>query len=115
MAVRARQPPPALRLVRPYFVRISSARVTNTQLSALIRLGWVAISNGKEGAGAHDPTPPACHIIHVRTSELNKVFTVGEATLVPSESSARSPIRRDRREIALINGYHPTHINQCAT
>src|SRR5205823_3986174 len=81
---------------------------TYTQLSALIRLGWVAISNGKEGAGAHDPTPPACHIIHVRTSELNKVFTVGEATLVPSESSARSPIRRDRREIALINGYHPT-------
>jgi len=50
-----------------------------------MRLGWVAISNGKEGAGAHDPTPPACHIIHVRTSELNKVFTVGGATLSDSE------------------------------
>src|SRR5437868_11532421 len=85
MAVRVRQPPPALRLVRPYFVRISSARVTNTQLSALIRLGWVAISNGKEGAGAHDPTPPALHIIHVITAELNRVFTVDGATLSDPE------------------------------
>ena len=39
----------------------------------------------EEGAGAHDPTLPACHIIHVRTSELNKVFTVGEATLSDPE------------------------------
>jgi len=46
-----------------------------------MRLGWVAISNGKEGAGAHDPTPPALHIIHVITAELNRVFTVDGATL----------------------------------
>src|SRR5207245_6704833 len=92
MAVRGRQLPPALRLVRPYFVRRFSARVIqHRQLSALIRLGWVAISNGKDGAGAHDPTPPACHIIHVRTSELNKVFTVGGATLAAERIQRSKP------------------------
>jgi len=50
-----------------------------------MRLGWVAISNGKEGAGAHDPTPPALHIIHVITAELNRVFTVVGATLSDHE------------------------------
>src|SRR5438477_7484745 len=62
-----------------------------------MRLGWVAISNGKEGAGAHDPTPTALHIIHVRTSELNKVFTVGGATLT-AEIEGRLNSKRGRRE-----------------
>ena len=63
-----------------------------------MRLGWVAISNGKEGAGAHDPTPPACHIIHVRTSELNKVFTVGGATLAAEIEGEGMNSKRGRRE-----------------
>ena len=42
--------------------------------------------------------PPACHIIHVRTSELNKVFTVGGATLAAEIEGKAMNSKRGRRE-----------------
>src|SRR6059036_1562162 len=119
MAVRGRQLPPVLRLVRPYFVRRFSARgIQNTSsFQHLMRLGWVAISNGKEGAGAHDPTPPACHIIHVRTSELNKVFTVGGATLAAERIQRSKPhsltvITRPRKSVCNRHVHLPKNVRE---
>src|SRR5206468_7393710 len=62
-----------------------------------MRLDWVAISNGKGGAGAHDPTPTSVPIIYVRPPELNQVFTVVGAILA-AENCEGMNSKRGRRE-----------------
>src|SRR5438874_6465805 len=53
-----------------------------------VRLGR-HLRQWEEGAGAHDPTRTACHIIYVRTHELNQVFTV-EGAILAAENRGKA-------------------------